>query len=286
MVSVLIVALLMKSSHVTLGADTQPSCANKDGQPEGSCGVPEEDSTDSTNLLQTNADIKRHDTKAEAHNKAEQKQHLVAILSRVFKSVDADQSGDLNESEIQAVSKFDPKAYELFKAQLPVLEDSNWWHKYDVNKDGRLSRDEWQIATDIDAKTVSSILEQAQKSGHSLDMDAEAKLPPNDVDSNTNSEGQIVGLLEEVLDEEEVDGEELDSALGRKGSRRRAPTPWAPCAGFPTGKRCGTKGSVAGPCPSGYKYCYSGEGCACQNGCNGSGCSKSACRSQCNTFGR
>jgi len=95
MVNFLLVVLLMQSAQVTLGADTQPTCANKDGQPEGSCVVPEEDSADSTNLLQTNADVKRH--KYQAHDKAKEEQRLhdlVAIVSKldakeVFKSVDA-----------------------------------------------------------------------------------------------------------------------------------------------------------------------------------------------------
>jgi len=216
MVNFLLVVLLMQSAQVTLGADTQPTCANKDGQPEGSCVVPEEDSADSTNLLQTNADVKRH--KYQAHDKAKEEQQLhdlFAIVSKldakeVFKSVDADNSGDLDESEIQALGKNDPMVVGLFKSQFPILEDPNWWREsgFDADKDGRLSKDEFMTV----AKEVSSFLQTAEKSMASQkmeqrmasdSMDAEAKSTPKEVGSDTK--GQIAGLLEDADEDEDVE---------------------------------------------------------------------------------
>lgn len=269
MVNFLLVVLLMQSAQVTLGADTQPTCATKDGKPEGSCVVPEEDSADSTNLLQTNADVKRH--KYQAHDKAKEEQRLhdlVAIVSKldakeVFKSVDADNSGDLDESEIQALGKNDPMVVGLFKSQFPILEDPNWWREsgFDADKDGRLSKDEFMTA----AKEVSSFLQTAEKSMASQKMeqrmasdtmDAEAKSIPKKLGSDTK--GQMAGLLEDADEEEDVEvASDMDLALKRK-------EPWTEdtCGGM---DHCGNSGLP--DCPKGFMFCQRAFHCVCTGNC-------------------
>lgn len=142
----LVVLLLVTSvPQGSLGAETQPRCANKEapGQSEGSCDVSEEDGT---NLLQTHAAISRHSADEEAtgqadqaHDEASTQEKLMTrqrhtVADRMFSKADVDGDGLLSMSELNNMASH-------FTSKYPILKETDW-HSYDENADGLLSQTE------------------------------------------------------------------------------------------------------------------------------------------------
>jgi len=181
-----------------VSSGTQSKCASKNQGSEESCDAPWSDSPeeeDASNLLQTHREVNfHHHASMQAHDKSgdgqnsglemkeaseAEKESMISEASKVFMEADFDNSGFLEAPEMQGLQN-------KFKAQFPVLADTEYWLQYDADSDGRLSSEEFLAAF---PKVI-----------------AEAEQGPQD---------------EELLDEEDL-SEEGKESLGQSSLQQRA----------------------------------------------------------------